>query len=152
MSVTVNWGSVSSLATYLATELDGLADSTSDTTGFSVVGEAIGSATATAFNRFMALSLNLGTTTATRSSAGFVAVYANFAADGTNYDSTTSKTLSQMLAYFPVDESSSSRRLTRADIPIPPLVFKMQVLNDTGVKFTATGNTLAYLTYNELLV
>lgn len=151
MAVTVNWSALSSLTTYLATELDALADSTTDTTGFSAVGASIGSSTATTFNRYMALSFNVGTATASRTAGGFAAACISYAADGTNYDSESDKAFSQIVATFPITATQSAYRMTKVNIPIPPLEFRMQMLNDTGQPFTATGNMLKYMTYNEVI-
>lgn len=143
----VTWQAPSALTSYLTTELNSLADSTSDTTGFSAVGAEI--ANGTALNRFIALELVLATQGAARTAGGFVAVYINLSADGTNYDDTSNKAFAQLLAVFPLDAATTARRLTLADIPIPPVDFKMLVLDDTGQAFAATGNSLSYRTYNE---
>ena len=143
----VTWAAPSSLTGYFTTELNSLADSTSDTTGFSAVGAEI--ANATSLNRFMALELVIAAQGSARSAGGFLAVYINFAADGTNYDDTSNKALGEMIAYFPLDAATTARRITKRDIPIPPVDFKLLVLNDTGQALAASGNTLKYITYNE---
>ena len=143
----VTWQAPSALTAYLSTDLNTLADSTSDTTGFSAVGAEI--ANATSLNRFLALELVLAAQGAARSAGGFVAVYINFAADGSTYDDTSNKAFGEMIAYFPLDAATTARRLTKRDIPIPPVDFKLLVLNDTGQAFASSGNTLKYITYNE---
>lgn len=143
----ITWQAPSALTAYFTTELNTLADSTSDTTGFSAAGAEI--ANATSLNRFLALELVLAAQGAARSAGGFVAVYINYAADGSTYDDTSNKAFSEMIAYFPLDAATTARRLTRTGIPIPPVDFKLLVLNDTGQALAGTGNTLKYITYNE---
>lgn len=143
----VTWAAPSSLTGYFTTALNSLADSTSDTTGFSAAGAEI--ANATSLNRFMALELVLATQGSARSAGGFVAVYINFAADGSTYDDTANKAFGELLTVFPLDAATTARRLTRVNIPIPPVDFKLLVLNDTGQALAASGNTLKYITYNE---
>ena len=143
----VTWQAPSSLTSYLATGLDSIADSTTDTTGFSVVGAEI--ANATALNRFLALELVVAEQAAARTAGGFLGVYINFAADGTTYDNTSNKAFAELVAYYPVNAATGALRLTKRDIPIPPIDFKLLVLNDTGQALAASGNTLKYITYNE---
>lgn len=143
----VTWQAPSSLTAYLSTELNSLADSTSDTTGFSAVGAEI--ANATSLNRYLALQLVLAAQGAGRSAGGFVAVYINYAADGTTYDDTSNKAFSELLTVFQLDAATTARTITKTGIPIPPVDFKLLVLNDTGQAFASSGNTLKYITYNE---
>lgn len=142
----VTWDTPSALTSYFATEIDSLADSTSDTTGFSPVGAEISNATSK--NRYIALELVLATQAAARTAGGFVGVYVNYAADGSTYSDTSNKIYGELLTTYSFDTATNGRRLVRTDIPIPPIDFKLLLLNDTGTQF-ATGNTLKYITYNE---
>ena len=76
-------------------------------------------------------------------------MYINYAADGTTYDDTSDKAFAELLAVFPLDAATTARRLTKTNIPIPPLDFKLLVLNDTGQALAATLNTLKYRRHNE---
>jgi hypothetical protein len=143
----VTWDTPSSLTGYFTTELNSLADSTSDTTGFSAAGAEISNATAK--NRFLALELVLATQGSARTAGAFVAVYINYAADGSTYDDTSNKAFAEMICVFSLDAATTARRLTKVNIPIPPVDFKLLVLNDTGQAFASSGNTLKYITYNE---
>ena len=143
----VTWAAPLSLTGYFTTELNTLADSTSDTTGFSAAGAEIPNGTD--LKRFLALELVLATQGSARTAGGFVAVYINYSADGTNYDDTSNKAFSEILTVFQLDAATTARRLTRVDIPIPPVDFKLLVMNDTGYQLAATGNTLQYRTYGE---
>ena len=146
MPTTFKWIAPEALTTALTTELDALADSTSDTTGFSAVSAEI--ANETNLYQYIDLELVLGVQTA-RSAGAFVAVYINFSADGTTYDDTSNKAFGQVLTTFQLDAAVTARRLTKVNIPIPPLDFKLLVLNDTGQAFAATLNTLKYRRHNE---
>ena len=143
----VTWAAPLALTAYLTTELNSLADSTSDTTGFSAAGAEIPNGTD--LKRFLALELVLAAQGVARTAGGFVAVYINYSADGTTYDDTSNKAFSEILTVFQLDAATTARRLTRVDIPIPPIDFKMLVLDDTGQAFAASGNALNYRTYNE---
>ena len=127
--------------------MNSLADSTSDTTGFSTVGAEI--ANETNLYQYINLELVIATQGAARSAGGFVTVYINYAADGTTYDDTSNKAFTELLAVFPLDAATTARRLTKTNLPIPPIDFKMLVLNDTGQALAATGNTLKYRRHNE---
>ena len=147
MATTFQWVAPEALTAYLGTELNTLADSTSDTTWFSAVGAEI--ANETGLYQYIELELVIAAQGAARSAGAFVAVYINYAADGTTYDDTSNKAFSELLAVFPLDAATTARRLTKANIPIPPLDFKLLVLNDTGQALAATLNTLKYRRHNE---
>lgn len=147
MPTTFQWVAPEALTSYLTTELNSLADSTSDTTGFSAVGAEI--ANETNLYQYINLELVVAAQGAARSAGGFVAVYINYSADGTTYDDTSNKAFTELLAVFPLDAATTARRLTKANLPIPPLDFKLLVLNDTGQALAATLNTLKYRRHNE---
>ena len=150
MASTFKWVAPEALTSYLTTELNSLADSTSDTTGFSAVGAEI--ANETDLYQYINLELVVATQGAARSAGGFVAVYINYSADGTTYDDTTDKAFTELLGIFPLDAAVTARRLTKTNLPIPPIDFKLLVLNDTGQALAATGNTLKYRRHNEQVV
>jgi hypothetical protein len=147
MPTTFKWIAPEALTTYFTTELNSLADSTSDTTGFSAVGAEI--AAETDLQQYINLELVVAAQGAARSAGAFVAVYINYAADGVTYDDTTNKAFAELLAVFPLDAATTARRLTKTNLPIPPIDFKLLVLNDTGQALAATGNTLKYRRHNE---
>ena len=147
MATTFQWVAPEALTSYFTTELNSLADSTSDTTGFSAAGAEI--ANETNLYQYINLELVVAAQGAARSAGAFVAVYINYAADGTTYDDTSNKAFAELLAVFPLDAATTARRLTKTNIPIPPLDFKLLVLNDTGQALAATLNTLKYRRHNE---
>lgn len=147
MATTFKWVAPESLTSYLTTELNTLADSTSDTTGFSAVGAEI--ANETDLYQYINLQLVLAAQGSARASGAFVAVYINYAADGTTYDDTSNKAFSELLCVFPLDAATTARTLTKTNLPIPPIDFKLLVLNDTGQALAGTGNTLKFRRHNE---
>ena len=147
MATTFKWVAPEALTAYLGTELNTLADSTSDTTGFSAVGAEI--ANETDLYQYIDLQLVVATQGGARSAGAFVAVYINYAADGSTYDDTSNKAFSELLAVFPLDAATTARTLTKVNLPIPPIDFKLLVMQDTGQAFAATLNTLKYRRHNE---
>ena len=147
MATTLKWVAPEALATALTTELNSLADSTTDTTGFSAVSAEI--ANETDLYQYINLELVVATQGGARSAGAFVVVYINYSADGTTYDDTSNKPIAALLAVFQLDAATTARRLTKVNIPIPPLDFKLLVLNDTGQALAATLNTLKYRRHNE---
>ena len=147
MATTFKWVAPESLTAYLGTELNTLADSTSDTTGFSAVGAEI--ANETDLYQYIDLQLVVATQGAARSAGAFVAVYINYAADGSTYDDTSNKAFSELLTVFQLDAATTARTLTKVNLPIPPIDFKLLVMQDTGQAFAATLNTLKYRRHNE---
>lgn len=147
MATTFKWAAPEALTSALTTELNSLADSTSDTTGFSAVSAEISNETD--LYQYINLELVIAAQGSARSAGAFVAVYINFAADGATYDDASNKAFGTLLATFGLDAATTARRLTRANLPIPPLDFKLYVLNDTGQAFAASANTLKYRRHNE---
>lgn len=147
---TIKWLAPESLTSALTTELNSLADSTSDTTGFSAVSVEISNETD--LFQYIELEVVIAAQGAARASGAFVAVYINYSADGTTYDDTSNKAFAEVLTVFGLDAATTARRLTRVNVPIPPTDFKLLVLNDTGQAFAASGNTLKFRRYNEQVV
>src|SRR3990167_242242 len=111
MATTFKWVAPEALTSYLTTELNTLADSTSDTTGFSAAGAEIPNETD--LFQYINLELVIATQGAARSAGGFVEVYINYSADGTTYDDTSNKAFAELLATFPLDAATTARRLTK---------------------------------------
>lgn len=148
MATTFQWVAPGTLTTALSTELNSLADSTSDTTGFSALSAEVNGETG--LQQYIDLELVLAAQGAARASGAFVAVYIAYAVDSTpNYPDTANKPLDRLLCIFGLDAATTARRLTVTNLPLAPLKFKLYVLNDTGQAFAATGNTLKYRLHNE---
>lgn len=112
---------------------------------------AVGSATAASsvidntsgLELYLDGSLFIATMGVARSSGGSVSVYIMHALDGTNYDDLLDET-AEILRTYPLDASTTARRVTRRDFPCPPGLFKLFAVNNTGQTLAATGNTFGY--------
>ncbi len=149
---TLKWLAPETLQAYLSTALDSLADSTSDTTGFSTLGAEVNNE-ADLF-QYLDLELVLAAQGVARSVGAVVEVWIAVAVDSTpNYPADSNAALvSGFLRSFVLDAATTARRLTLTNIPIPPFKFKLYVRNDTGQVLAASGNTLKYRRHNEQIV
>lgn len=144
MTTTTHTAYTQSIATALTTELNSLAHQTSATTGNSAVSSAIDNTSN--LDMFIDVELVLGSQTA-RSAGGTVIIYISRTLDGSNYDD-AEPTCSDVLTIFPLDATTTARRLIRCDLPISPGLFKLWVRNNSSQAFNASGNTLKYRTHS----
>lgn len=92
-------------------------------------------------------SLNISSATA------YVAVYLVPTVDGTNYPHYTTGATPKMPSHYFVGNMlfnvlNGAQRQVLTDIQIPPGKFKFAIINNTGVAFAASGNTLAWRSSN----
>jgi hypothetical protein len=152
----VKWAApVVSLTDYLTTSLNSLANNTLD------LGAAIDNTSNLA--RYMDLELTLASLDLSSQTSPCVVVYMLESVDGgTDYD-TVSDAESADDNCPPADKiiaiiglrpysGAEAKLAVKSLIPIPPGHFKLAVRNKTGVAFGASGNKLAYRTYNEKVV
>src|SRR5262245_60683688 len=144
------WAAPETLTSALTTELNSLADSSSDTSGWSSASAEIPNETD--LYQYIALELVVATQGSARASTAFCAVYINYASDGSTFDDTANKAFATALCTFPLDAATTARRVSAGNIPIEPRDFKLLLLNDTGQALAASGNTLKYRRYNEQVV
>jgi hypothetical protein len=135
------------LTNVLTTELNALANSTTDTTGFSSVSAEIPNASDE--YQYIALELILATQGSARAAGAYVGVYIALAIDGVTVEDSANKAFAMPLALFPLDAAVTARRLMRANIPIPALDFRLYALNATGQLLAAVGNSVKMRRYNE---
>ena len=149
---TVKWGSPETLQSYLTTQLDALANSTTDTTGFSASGSEINNEV----DKFQYIDFELFVNTqgVARSTGAFVEIWAEVAVDNTpTYpDRANLAFTSGLVTSIQLDAAVTARRLTLANIPIPPYKTKFYVRNGTGQAFGASGSTLKYRRHNEDII
>lgn len=108
---------------------------------------------------FMDLELTLASLDLSAESSPCVVVYLIESVDGgTNFDTVTDGATTEA-AMPPMDKicaiiglrpgsAAEAKLAVKSIIPIPPGRFKLALRNKTGVVFGATGNKLAYRTYN----
>lgn len=71
------------------------------------------------------------------------ALYIVQALDGTNYGDASIAT-AELVAMFPMDAATTARRAVVRDVPVPPGLFKLFLMNNSGRDTAATGNTVKY--------
>ena len=149
MANIVKWSPLGTLTTYLATALDGLG------IGANKLGAAISNDGSTERNRFISFELTVNTQGSARNATARVEIYFLASLDGTAFsfgDDSTDPAPGTPMEQLGLDAATTARIVTAYNIPIPPLDFKLLLMNETGVAFAATGNVLKYLTHNEEMV
>lgn len=147
MATTFQWVAPEALTTALTTELNALANSTSDTTGFSALSAEINNESG--LFQYIMFELFLATQTA-RSAGAFVTIFMSQAVDNApTYPDDSNLAFADPLATFQFDAAVTARRRTKWGIAIPPSKIKLYVFNKTGQAFGATTNTLKYRRHNE---
>lgn len=144
---TLQWIAPTALATLLTTELDNLATSTTDTTGFSGLSAEIDNEAG--LYEYLDLELLVNTQASARGAGGSVAILVAYAVDPANYPDASIGALTTPVTSFGLDATVTARRLTRTNLPLAPFKFKLQVWNKTGYAFAASGSTLKYRLHDE---
>ena len=143
-----------SYVNYLTTELNALADITT------VLGAAINNETNLCM--YMDLELTLASLDLSSAVSPCVRVYLIESIDGGSHFDTGEATATPSLIP-PADKiltrfglrlaaGAEAKLAVKTMLPIPPGRFKLMPMNNTGVAFGATGNILAYRTYNPAIV
>ena len=140
---TFKWTAPESLQSCLGTELNSLANA-----AFSAQSSAIGNETD--LFEYMNLELIIAAQAANRATGATIEVWMATAVDATYEDASNVKFATQFLCAFALDDAAlAARRLNLNNVPIPPLNFKLQIRNNTGQAFAASGNTLKFRRHNE---
>ena len=143
MATTFKWASAESSTTYLTPGPinDG---------SFAGVGSAI--TNSTDLYQYINLEVTLGSLSP--AAGAYVDIWCIVSLDGTTF-ANTSKPLqtSALLATFQCDTAASTtQRMVIRNVTIPPLDFKLDLRNKTGVQFAPSGNALNYRRHNEQAV
>lgn len=144
---TIKWLAPEAVTSALFTELNGLPDSTSDTTGISAVSAEIPNETD--LFQYIALEFVIAAQASARAAGASVAVFIVYALDGSTYASSSNTVFAEQLTAVQLDAATTARRLTRVNLPIPPVDFQLQFFNDTGQALASNANALNYRRYNE---
>jgi len=149
---TFKWLAPESLVTYFTTELNSLADSTSETTGFVVLGAEIDNE-ANLF-QYISFEIVIAAQGSARAVGGVIEIWKAEAVDATpNYPADTNAAfITNFLRAFVFDAATTGRRLVITNVPLPPYKVKFQLRNDTGQALAASGNTFKYRRHNEQVV
>lgn len=141
------------LTSLLTTSLNSLANATTDDGGQTPINNETNLCT------FMDLELTLASLDLSAQTNPSVAIYLIESVDGgTDFD-TYSDAVSAAASIPPADKicaifglrpgvAAEAKTAVKSMIPIPPGRFKLLLRNNTGVAFAASGNVLAYRTYN----
>ena len=140
MASTTHKAYTQSATTALTTELNSLAANNN-----TVASSAIDNTTN--LDLFMDVELVLAAQGSARSNGAYVALYMTQALDGSNYGD-SQELVAKLIATFTLDASTTARRATFNDIPIPPGLFKLFARNVTGQALAASGNTVSYRTHS----
>ena len=139
MAQTFKWVAPEALATYFTTELNSLANVTTSAEGAAIDNE-------TDLFQFINFEVNLASLTPT--AGGFVSVLLLPTYDGTNYATTHVSYLDRIVATIGLKDGVGAARISKENVPIPPLEFKLALYNAAGVALAASGNTLKYRRHN----
>jgi len=140
---TVKWGTIESLQSLLTTELNSLANSTSEITGKILSAEIDNEAGLYPYITFELVADFGGNPAA----GGYVGLWILKEIDGTNFEdgSTTVDPARTEDVYIPLRTNLSTvQRVTIVNIVIPPYGFKVLLRNKSGQAMDASGNTLKY--------
>lgn len=136
MTTTSHKAYTAAIATALSTQLNSLGNSANSAASSNIDNT-------TNLDLFHDLTLTVATQGSARSAGATVGVYLIMALDGTNLDA-VNETTAELVATFQLDAATTSRQLTRRDVPIPPGVFAYFLRNATGQAFASSGNLLEY--------
>jgi hypothetical protein len=149
-TTTFGWTTPESIQTALSTDLNSLANSTSDTTGFSALSAEIDPTVSGNILQYIDLELVLAAQGSARSAGASIEVWIAYKLDGTNYPDTANAAFAHgLLTAFGLDAATTARRLERTNIPLAPFPFKVYARNRTGQALASTGNTLKYRLHGE---
>lgn len=140
MAVTKHKAWSASIATALSTELNSLGNGSQSSASSAIDNTS-------ALDLLIDMTLTVATQGSARSAGATVSVYLVPALDGTNYDDAVAGN-AELVAVFPLDAATTARQQTRRDIPIPPGLYKLFAVNNTGQALAASGNLVEIRAHN----
>ena len=136
MASTTHKAYSAAIASILTTELNSLANGS-----ISAASSAVDNSSA--LDLFCDFTFTIATQGGARSTGATVTVLMVQALDGTNYDDVEA-TCGQRIAVFPLDAATTARQVSVRDVPVPPGLYKLFILNSTGQAFASSGNILEH--------
>lgn len=140
---THRWTAPTAIASALTTELNSLADG-----AYSAASSAIDNTS----NRYTHMALEINLASLTPATSPYLAVYLLPSIDGTNYvdgGGATAPPAGTLVAVVDLSTSAGVKLRGVTGIPVPPLLFKLVLLNEANVALGASGNTVEYRLYSE---
>lgn len=141
MPTKVTFSEPSSATTYLSTELNSLADG-ANKLGAKIDNEADGEN-----EMFIDVEFSIATQGSARDAGAYVALYLLESVDGTNFtygSDSVDPPASALIDVFLLDAATTARYVCLTNLQLPPLDFKLLLMNETGQAFASSGNTLKY--------
>ncbi len=136
MATTIHKAYTAAAATALSTELNSLSNGSASSASSAIDNT-------TNLDLYADFELVIAAQGSARSTGATVGLYMTTSLDGTNYDDAASAT-AELIATFSLDAATTARRRTVRDVPIPPALFKVFVVNNTGQAFASSGSTIRY--------
>lgn len=141
---TTKWEAPSGPTTLETTDLNSLGD------GSNVLCDVISNDQTGELYLYADIELYIATTSS-RSADARVELYLLPSVDGSNYaygDGSIDPAPNMHIGDFQFDVATAARRAIIRNILLPPEDFRFLIINEIGVAFASSGNTLKYILYN----
>jgi hypothetical protein len=131
--------------TVMSTDLNSLANSAA------VLSAVLSNDQATELDLYCTFELNVTFAVAPTENSQ-VELYIVWAIDGTNYETNSSegRPKNGYVGGFIVDNVTTAQRITVPNVLVPPMDFKIMVINKTGQAFPASGSTVKAFFFTTL--
>lgn len=137
---TTQWTAPEAIATALSTGLNSLSDGSASAASSAIDNET---------DLYLYIDLELVLASLTPAGSPTVDVYLLATLDGTNYDDLSESNLGTYLGSFAFSTATAAKRCVLRNLVIPPLKFKLALINHAGAALAASGNTLKYRRHSE---
>jgi len=145
MATQLSWSTPTGIVTQLGTELNALANG-----AYTAASSAIDNRTTRYL--YMGLELALASLTPATANTG-ASVYLLPSIDGATYPDGGGTVVpgpeTYLCCFAALSTSAGAKVRGVAGLPIPPLLFKLSLLNGAGVSLASSGSTLDYIMYGE---